>query len=487
MPAILDNPLCPLTEAGLIAPEEQDHYTTYTRWWQEEGQYTGTDVDRAGTPWLRMFDIQGRRVDEILLPHAYWHMLRKGYTSGIIERVFSRKTLHPFYAMGYITSFYEPGVYCPYTVSLSTAVAVDKYAPPAVCDRFLPPLLRTDETVWQGATWMTEAGGGSDLGAHVHTRAQQRGDRWYLSGEKYFASNIGAELAIVAARPEGAPEGVRGLALFLVPRYCEDGQLNYVIRRIKDKIATRGVPTGEVILQESEAYLLGKPEQGIYLILEVLNLSRVANSVAAVAVAQRALSEVVHFARERIAFGRPVIEHPLYWTQLHQWVEALQEAFVLAWEAAMALDGVWQEKPPYGEAYHTFRLLAHLAKYWTAELAVRITRWAIEAHGAMGLMAEYGVERWLRESLILAVWEGTAHRQVLDGLEVMMRKQAHLPLLARVEDVDPEAVSTWRQEIQSFLELPDADREAHAMSLFERLARFVAHACWQKQPIKFQL
>ena len=77
---------------------------------------------------------------------------------------------------------------------------------------------------------------------------------------------------MVAARPEGAPKNVRGLSLYLVPRRGEDGQLNYRIRRLKDKIATRSVPTGEIEFRHSEGWLLGQAEQGIYLILEVLNL-----------------------------------------------------------------------------------------------------------------------------------------------------------------------------------------------------------------------
>ena len=115
---------------------------------------------------------------------------------------------------------------------------------------------------------MTEVKGGSDLGANVETVAQRVQNGWLLTGDKYFASNAGAELAVVAARPEGSPRTVRGLALYAVPRQRHDGQLNYFIRRLKDKIATRSVPTGEIELRESEAWMLGQPEYGIYLILK---------------------------------------------------------------------------------------------------------------------------------------------------------------------------------------------------------------------------
>ncbi|RME88987.1 MAG: acyl-CoA dehydrogenase, partial [Anaerolineae bacterium] len=337
----------------------------YEAWWEAEGKAISATVDRAGTPWLRMFDVLGRRVDEILFPPEYWKMLKKGYQAGVVWRVFEARSLIPAYLLGYVTAFYDPGLYCPYTVSLSTAVPLEKYGSDEVKARFLPPLLRRDEGVWQGATWMTEVGGGSDLGTYVETVARPAGDRYLLTGEKYFASNAGAELAVVAARLEGAPQNVRGLALFLLPRYREDGELNYTIRRIKDKTGTRSVPTGEVELKDSEAYLLGKPEWGIYLILEVLNLSRVANSIASIALAQRALADALTFARGRVAFGKPVVEHPLLHHQFEEHIGRLNAAFALAWESLTLLDGVWQETPRYSGRYHLFRLLAHLAKYWT--------------------------------------------------------------------------------------------------------------------------
>ncbi len=156
--------------------------------------------------------------------------------------------------------------------------------------------------MWQGATWMTEIRGGSDLGAGVETVAAQREESWRLTGDKYFASNAGAELAVVAARPQGAPNGVRGLALFLLPPYRANGELNYTIRPLKDKIATRSVPTGEVELRDSEAYLLGQAEDGIYLILEVLNVSRIANSMGSVALAQRAIADALGYAETRDCF-----------------------------------------------------------------------------------------------------------------------------------------------------------------------------------------
>ncbi len=447
----------------------------YESWWECQGKPISEIIDRAGTPWLRMFDRFGRRVDEILLPPEYWQMLQRGYQTGIIWRVFEEQSLVSSYLLGYVTSFYDPGLYCPYTVSLATAVPLEKYGDDSVKARFLPELLKKDDSVWQGATWMTEVKGGSDLGAAVETIAKPAGDHWVLTGEKYFASNAGAELAVVAARPEGAPKTVRGLALFLLPKYRQDGSLNYTIRRLKDKIATRSVPTGEVELRESEAYLLGKTEWGVYLILEVLNLSRVANSIGSVAVTQRVLADALSFAQERTAFGKPIMEHPLLRRQFEDRIEQLEGALALAWEAVTLLDRVWRQTPPYSEQYHLFRLVAHLAKYWTAELAVQTAKWAMEVYGGIGTLAEFGMDRWLREAMILSIWEGTPHRQMLDGLEVMERKGAHTLLLRHLEPwADTKALREMEARIEAHLKLAPEEKESQIEGLFCDLAGFTA-------------
>jgi len=472
---LLDSPVDFLRER--LPSRGLDWLEGYESWWRKEGEAISAATDRAGTPWLRMFDRFGNRVDEILLPLEYRRMLCRGYREGVVWRAFEERSLIPSYLLGYVTSFHDPGLFCPYTVSLSTAAPLDKYAPPDVRERFLPPMLRRDETMWQGATWMTEAGGGSDLGGKVETTARPTGDRWALSGEKYFASNVGAELAVVAARPEGAPSGVKGLALFLLPRHREDGSLNYAVRRLKDKIATRSVPTGEVVLDDSEAWLLGRAEEGIYLILEVLNLSRVANSIASVALAQRAIAEAASFARQRVAFGRPIAELPLLARQFEERMDGLQTSFALAWEAARLLDEVWRQKPPYDERYHLFRLVAHLAKYWTAEFAAQSAKWAMEVHGGMGVLAEYRVERWFREAMILAIWEGTSHRQILDGFEVMQRKGGHRLLFRHLEGLaDPGELESMALRMEAALRLSGEEMEAGAEPLFADLARFTAVA-----------
>src|SRR5574341_1112803 len=347
---------------NLIDEETTTILKDYESWWRAESMSISEAVDRAGTPHLRMFDQFGTRTDEILFPSDYWKMLKRGYETGALWRAFEGNSLRMHYLIDYVTCFFDAGLGCPYIVSLSTAVPIKKYGAPGLRDKFLPHLLQRDGTNWQGATWMTEVKGASDLGANVETVARRadrgssptnrgphagspRGvfdsegvnnavsDRWLLNGDKYFASNVGAELAIVAARPDGAPRTVQGLALFLVPRFRADGARNYFIRRLKPKIGTRSVPTGEVELRDSEGYLLGKAEWGIYLILESLNLSRVGNIVGSVALAQRALADALTFAETRVAFGKPIIQHPLMRRQFEERFTQLRQARALMWKA----------------------------------------------------------------------------------------------------------------------------------------------------------
>ena len=106
---------------------------------------------------------------------------------------------------------------------------------------------------------------------------------------------------------------------------------------------------------------------------------------------------------------------------------------------------------------------------------MRTARWAIEAHGGVGTLAENRVERWLREAMILAIWEGTPHRQMLDGLEVMERRGAHHLLLERLRpDADARAVDDWALRLERFLAQDRDDREASIEAVFDDLARFTA-------------
>ena len=150
----------------------------------------------------------------------------------------------------------------------------------------------------------TEITGGLDVGA-TRTEARRRGDRWALRGEKWFASNVGADLIVTLARVDPAQAGTRGLAMFVVPRQCSDATPNRIsIRRLKDKLGTIGVPTGELILDDAEAYLVGDPEQGFSYMAEMLNHTRYWNAVGSVGGMRRAFLEAAIYSRAGRRSGR---------------------------------------------------------------------------------------------------------------------------------------------------------------------------------------
>src|SRR5262249_17289754 len=141
---------------------------------------------------------------------------------------------------------------------------------------------------------------------------------------------------------------------------------------------------------------------------------------------------------------------------------------------------VWSETPRYSDRYHLFRLVTHLAKYWTAELAVQFAKWNMEVHGGMGVLAEYAAERWLREAMILPIWEGTPHRQMLDGLEVMERKGANEMLFEQLAAVaDKEELKAVAFRVEQHLRLSTEEREAGIENIFRDLAKFTARTLAQ--------
>jgi len=202
-----------------------------------------------------------------------------------------------------------------------------------------------------------------------------------------------------------------------------------------------------------------------------------------VALAQRAMADALAFAEGRSAFGKRLLDHPLLRHQFETRLKSLRASFALAWESVRLLDEVWMQRPPYSDRYHIFRLVAHLAKYWTAEFAVDTAKWAMEVHGGLGVLAEYGVERWQREAMILAIWEGTSHRQILDGMEVMERKQTHKLLFQELMRIAPAPeLNELESEIDQLFKLPAAEKEAQAEALFRRLATFTADHLSRKYP-----
>lgn len=384
-------------------------------------------IDRAALPELIMFDLDGNRIDRVRLDPAHLQLLKD--LAFINRAPYEGGSWHEHFTLGYLLA--DAGLYCSLIVTNQTAYAIYKYLPEQKA--WIEPLLTGK--AW-GATWMTELQGGSDLGANL-TVARHDSHGWRLEGDnKYFASNAGlADVAITTARPENAPPGPKGIALFLVPRLDSQGHLNYRVRRLKQKSATRAVPTGEIEFHNSQAYLIGEAGLGIYYTMENLTVSRLANAAGAMGLARKAHLEALARVQCRTAFGSPLIEHPLIRRDLTDLAVRTAGGLALLFRAIQAFDLSWRETPPYTPQYHYARFLSHLAKNRTAEHAAFATQLAMELFGGVGFLDDFAISRLHRESLVTLIWEGGSNIQALDLLESMQKKGAHHRFLEEMDDL----------------------------------------------------
>ena len=349
------------------------------------------------------------------------------------------KSSLPLFAANYLLNQADIGMGC----ALGTGGAMVKslvaaYAPADVREHVLAKFATGE---WEGETaqLLTERAGGSDLGT-LETTATRNGDAWLLNGFKWFASNCDGHVFVVLAKPEGAPDSSRGVATFLVLRTRRDGTRNGIrIRRLKDKLGTRSVASGEVELVDAEAFLLsGDPSsdkadaqpadgKGLGRMMELTNAARLGIALFALGNARRALVESLCYARQRRAFGDRLIDKPLMRRKLAEMIVDVEAA------QALVFDGV-------GFANHCQRrpvrqrIAVPVTKLKVCRLGITMASDAIEIHGGNGYIETWPVARLLRDAQVNTIWEGADNILCLDVRRGIERIQAHQPLLERLHD-----------------------------------------------------
>jgi alkylation response protein AidB-like acyl-CoA dehydrogenase len=334
------------------------------------------------------------------------------------------------YALSYLFVQAEFGVCCPLSMTDSLTRTIRKFADPALVARYLPGLTSQDmDTLVQGAMFMTEQQAGSDVG-RIKTLARRKDDEWLLYGDKWFCSNADAGLALVLARPQGAPEGTDGLSLFLLPRILPDGSPNrYRIVRLKDKLGTRDMPSGEIALEGATAYMVGDPSRGFKQMADMINMSRLSNGMRAAGMMRRALTEALFVARNREAFGSALEKLPLMRRQLLK--------LMLPTEAARSVLFFVSNELQHADAgsedsRKRVRLLTPLIKFRACRDARRVTGDAMEVRGGVGYTEEWSDPRLVRDAHLGSIWEGTSNVVALDVLRAIRREhclEALLPVL----------------------------------------------------------
>ena len=340
------------------------------------------------------------------------------------------------YLLTYLFVQAEFGLLCPVSMTDSLTRTLRRFGGPDLVARYLPALTSQDmDGLAQGAMFMTEQAAGSDIGATT-VRAEAGADgRWRLYGEKWFCSNPDAALAMVLARAEGAAPGIKGVSLFLLPRVLPDGRDNsYRIMRLKDKLGTRSMASGEVRLEGAVAWLVGEAGAGMRQMADMVNNSRLSNGVRAAGLMRRAVTEATYVARNRQAFGTRLIELPLMRRQLAKMTLRAEQARTMMFQAAEAL-----RRADAGEAgaYALLRVLTPLIKFRACRDARQVTGDAMEVRGGCGYIEEWPEARLLRDAHLGSIWEGTSNIVAADVLRADRREGSLDALRAHVAALEP--------------------------------------------------
>ena len=392
------------------------------------------DVTDKNPPRLERYDRWGHDISHVALPPSFLDtrrdVLANSFTTPSIREDAVRHGVRLTMlgaAHSYLLNQAEIGMTCALgTGGDMVANLVQAFAPDDIRERVMAKF-ESGEWVGETVQSLTERTGGSDL-AELETTATPDADAWRLNGFKWFASNANGAAWVVLAKPDGAPDSTKGIATFLVLTERRDGSRNGIrIRRLKEKLGTKAVASGEVEFVDAEAFLLsGQPSgesaagdgKGLARMMAMTNGARLGIAMMGLGCARRALVEAMCYARARPAFGRPLAEHPLMQRKLAELIVDVEAA------QALVFDGF--------DPDHRLRIGAPLIKLRAARLGITAASDAIEVHGGNGYVENWPVARILRDAQVNTIWEGPDNILCLDVRRAIEREQAEVAFLDRL-------------------------------------------------------
>jgi len=381
--------------------------------------------DRLNEPKLIQWDAWGNRIDRIEVSPLWREAAIIAAEQGIVATAYERRhgALSRLHQMSLMYLFNpSTDVYtCPLAMTDGAVKTLLAHKNQPLIDRAVSRLTSRDPNqMWTSGQWMTERTGGSDVGIS-ETVAKQTPEGWRLFGTKWFTSATTSQMALTLGRPEGNPEGGRGLALFYLERYAPDGSNNNIfVNRLKDKLGTRKVPTAELTLEGTLAIPVSGLDGGIRNITPMLNITRTWNAVCAVSGMRRAIALARDFATRRVQFGASLSNKPLHTDTLAGLQAEYEAAFQLVFRAA-ALLGREEANELTGHEVELLRVITPIAKLTTGKQAVEIASEVCEAFGGAGYVEDTGIPLILRDAQVLPIWEGTTNVLSLDVLRALGR------------------------------------------------------------------
>ncbi|MFK0252217.1 acyl-CoA dehydrogenase family protein [Streptomyces sp. NPDC090445] len=426
-------------------------------------------------PRLRTHDRYGNRIDEVEF-HPAWHRLLGHAVGAGLTDAWTRPAGHLRRAAGFfVWSQAEAGHGCP--VSMTHAAVPALRAEPELAAEWEPRL--TSHVYEEGlrpagrkagallGMAMTEKQGGSDVRANTTAARPLGGSGEYeLTGHKWFCSAPMSDGFLVLAQA-AAGAGREALTCFLVPRVLPDGTRNpFAIQRLKDKLGNRSNASAEVEFDGTWARRVGEEGRGVRTIIGMVAATRLDCVLGSAALMRQALTQAVHHAEHRSAFGAPLIEQPLMRNVLADLALESEAATTLALRLAAACDADTDRERAF------LRIAVPAAKYWVAKRCTPMVAEALECLGGNGYVEESGLPRLLRESPLNSIWEGSGNVQALDVLRVLQREpqalDAFLREIGQARGADHRLDAAVRGLLTELADLTGI--EARARRLAERMA-----------------
>lgn len=441
-------------------------------------------------PVLQRYNSIGQRLEDVVFHPAHQEAGRLIYASGVMSVLAEPGQNKVALALFYLSALNgEAGHNCPLACTAGVIKVLQYVAPAEVREKYLPKLLDENyDTNFTGAQYFTEIQGGSDVGANALLAAPEDtgSNIWYLRGEKWFCSNVTADLALITARV-GAEEGTRGLGLFLMPRHLDNGEVNhFAIRRLKEKLGTRSMASAECDFNDALVYQVGNFKDGM---THVINTSRIFNAVGCTANARRALMIAWSYAHNRLAFGQVVARFPIVQDQLSKMRADCAAMLAGCFRVLKVVDDVELGRAKE-EDTGFLRVAINLNKYRTAVLAHEVINTAIEILGGNGTIETFSVlPRLLRDNVVYENWEGTHNVLMAQLLRDMHKYQLHTPFLAHVRmlltavsftELKQEGLAQLEKlenELKQVLEMDELTAGIYFRPLMDRLADLFYASC----------
>ena len=423
-------------------------------------------------PALLTHDRYGHRIDVVRFDPAWHALLSLLRASGLQARAWLQPGDGAQVARAaafYLHAQLESGSLCPVTMTFAAlpilrkeawfAGIADKLQAETHDPRDLPIASKSTLLIGMG---LTEKQGGSDLrGTQTEARPvgqAGRGERYLLTGHKWFFSAPDCDAHLVLAKSDG------GLSAFFVPRWRDQGGKNPVlIQQLKDKLGNRSNASAEVEFLEAEGVLVGEPGRGIATLVEMANTTRLDCAIASAALMRAALLQALHHARHRVVFGRPLASQPLMMNVLADLALESQAAMLLVLRIARAIDA--------GDAAFV-RLLTPAAKFWICKRAMSFTAECMEVLGGNGYVESTPLARLYREAPVNSIWEGSGNVMCMDVLRAARQDENTVDALLSALTATLAGHPEWQALLAGLrrdLARPPHEQEQRARRIAQRL------------------